>query len=56
VVATNTRTKVRFGAVTHRPGGWTIGGQICGVDAETAAVRKKMADKIMANHKKELVG
>jgi transcriptional regulator with XRE-family HTH domain len=56
VIATNTRTKVRFGAVTDRPGGWAVAGQIWGIDVETNDICGQIADKILADHKKELVG
>jgi hypothetical protein len=56
VVATNTRTNVRFGAVTDRRGRWPVCGQICGINAEANDLGRQLADEIMANHKKELMG
>ncbi|HZR21845.1 MAG TPA: hypothetical protein VFE51_31470 [Verrucomicrobiae bacterium] len=54
VVASNPKKRVRFAAVTDQPGGWSIAGQVFGIDAETNQVADELAEKLMKQHRDEL--
>ncbi len=54
VVASNPKKRVRFGAVTDEPGGWAIGGQLFGIDAETNQIAQELAQKLMKAHESKL--
>lgn len=54
VVASNPRRKVRFAKVTDEFGGWSIRGQIFGIDAETEQIAQKLCDQLLNKHLKEL--
>jgi transcriptional regulator with XRE-family HTH domain len=54
-IVTNRRKRRRFGAVTGSVGGWSVAGQLFGMDVETHAVAEKMCVKILRAHKPELL-
>ena len=55
VIVSNPEKKVRFGAVTTDPGGWSIASQIFGIDAETHAIAEELSNKLMQKHKSALL-
>lgn len=55
VVIRNRKKKLRFAKVTDEPGGWSIAGQIFGIDAETNAIAKDLSDQLYKEHRAELV-
>jgi hypothetical protein len=54
--ATHRKKKLRFAKVTDEPGGWAIAGQIWGIDAETDAISRDLADRLFKERRAELVG
>lgn len=56
VVASNRRKNVRFAAVTDDAGGWSIAGQLFGMDVETGAIAEDLSNKLFQKHKVELLG
>lgn len=54
VVVGNRKKKLRFARVSDEPGGWSIGDQIFGIDAETNAIAKHMSDQLYEEHRAEL--
>lgn len=54
VVVTNRKTKLRFAKVTDEPGGWSIAGQVFGIDAETNAIAEELSDQLYRAHRTEL--
>jgi transcriptional regulator with XRE-family HTH domain len=55
VVVENRKKKLRFAKVTDEPGGWSIAGQIFGIDAETNAIAKDFSDQLYKEHRADLV-
>ena len=55
VVASHKVKKVRFAAVTDDPGGWRIAGQVFGIDAETSHIADGLAQKLLKEHRSELL-
>jgi hypothetical protein len=56
VIATNPATKVRVGKACENTGGWSIEGQLFGIDVETNALAGELADQIIKEYKAELLG
>ena len=56
VVGHRRKRRLRFGAVTDQPGGWSIGGQLFGIDVETDAIARRMSRRLFKAHKGELTG
>jgi hypothetical protein len=54
VVVSNPARKVRFAFVTDEPGGWSIAGQLFGMDAETQAIAGKL--RLFEEHEAQLLG
>jgi hypothetical protein len=54
VVVTKVGRKQRFAKVTDDPGGFSIGSQRFGIDAETLTIAGEMADEIVQKFQKEL--
>lgn len=54
VVASNPRKKVRVAKVTDNPGGWAVGGQVWGIDAETQAIAGELSEQLFTEHQAEL--
>lgn len=54
VVVTKAGRKSRFAKVTDDPGGFSIGSQRLGIDAETSAIAGEMADELFRAHQREL--
>lgn len=55
VVASNPRKRVRFAKVTDNPGGWSIEGQIFGIDVETEVIAGELSDQLLKQHRSELI-
>ena len=56
VAVENPKRKVRFAAVSANPGGWAIGDQLFGIDTETNAIAEQLADRLLREHRSELIG
>ena len=56
VVACNPQKGIRFARVTDRPGGWSIRGQIFGIDCETNSIAYGLAQELFQAHRSELLG
>jgi DNA-binding Xre family transcriptional regulator len=54
VVASNPSKKVRFAKLAEDSGGWSIHGQIFGIDAETEHIAGELAEELMREHATEL--
>ena len=54
VVAVSPRKKVRLAAVTDNPGGWSIGGQMFGMDMETQMIAEQLSQHLLERHRSEL--
>lgn len=54
VVAVSPRKKVRLAAVTDNPGGWSIGGQMFGMDMETQMIAEQLSEQLLERHRSEL--
>ena len=55
VVASNPNKNKRFAMITDDPGGWAIGGQVFGMDAETSWVALNLAKRLLKKHRAELI-
>lgn len=55
VVVSHRKRKVRFAKVTDEPGGWAIGGQMFGIDAETNAIAQGLSEQLFNEHRAELL-
>jgi hypothetical protein len=55
VVARNRKSKVRFAKMTCEPGGWSIEGQLFGMDAETNSIARALSEELFEQYRAQLL-